>query len=70
MTARRASPRTVTREPAGHWSIQPTGLSSFRRVEYDIERTTQAILASDLPNVFADQLREARGYANPIVAVP
>ena len=43
---------------------------TFRRVEYDIERTAQAILASDLPHVFADQLREARGYANPIVAVP
>ena len=42
---------------------------TFRRVEYDIERTAQAILASDLPHVFADQLREARGYANPIVAV-
>jgi predicted phosphodiesterase len=29
----------------------------FRRVEYDVERTATAILESDLPNEFADNLR-------------
>src|SRR6185503_4241584 len=29
----------------------------FVRVEYDVERAAQAILASDLPNEFADYLR-------------
>jgi putative phosphoesterase len=40
----------------------------FRRVEYDVERVAQAILASDLPEEFADQLREARGYRAPVPA--
>lgn len=34
----------------------------FRRVEYDVEKAAQAVLASDLPDEFAGQLREARGY--------
>ncbi len=34
----------------------------FRRVEYDVERTAQAILTSDLPDEFAAQVREASGY--------
>jgi hypothetical protein len=29
----------------------------FRRVEYDVDRTAKAILASDLPDDFADYLR-------------
>jgi hypothetical protein len=29
---------------------------------YDVERTARAILATDLPAEFADQVREARGY--------
>jgi len=33
----------------------------FRRVEYDVEKAAQAVLASDLPDEFAGQLREARG---------
>lgn len=39
----------------------------FRRVEYDVETAAQAVLASDLPDEFAGQLREARGYV-PIPA--
>jgi putative phosphoesterase len=39
-----------------------TGGVEFRRVEYDVERTAKAILASDLPDEFAAQVREARGY--------
>jgi putative phosphoesterase len=39
-----------------------TGAVEFRRVEYDVERTAQAILASDLPHEFAAQVREARGH--------
>ena len=33
----------------------------FRRVAYDVEQTAQAILASDLPDEFATEVREARG---------
>jgi putative phosphoesterase len=40
-----------------------TGAIDLRRVEYDVEKTAQAILASDLPPEFAAQVREARGYA-------
>jgi hypothetical protein len=29
----------------------------FRRVEYDVERAAQGILASDLPDEFAEFLR-------------
>ena len=39
-----------------------TGDLRIRRVEYDVERAVAGILASDLPPVFAAQLREARGY--------
>lgn len=38
-----------------------TGALEFRRVEYAVEWTAQAILASDLPHEFAAQVREARG---------
>lgn len=39
-----------------------TGAVEFRRVDYDVERTAQAILATDLPREFAAQVRDARGY--------
>ena len=59
-------------DPRGCWALietSPTGLTvEFRRVAYDIERTAAAILASDLPHEFVDQLREARGYARPVAA--
>jgi hypothetical protein len=35
----------------------------FRRVAYDVEAAARAVEASELPSEFADQLREARGYA-------
>jgi putative phosphoesterase len=56
-------------DPRACWALVDTASRSvtFRRVDYDIERTAQAILASDLPHVFVDQLREARGYATPPV---
>jgi hypothetical protein len=31
-------------------------------VGYDVEKAAQAVLTSDLPDEFAGQLREARGY--------
>jgi hypothetical protein len=34
----------------------------FRRVPYGIDAAARAIEASDLPDEFATQLREARGY--------
>ncbi|MGH2428364.1 MAG: hypothetical protein ACRDGV_05685 [Candidatus Limnocylindria bacterium] len=34
----------------------------FRRVPYDVEATSRAVLESELPDEFASQLREARGY--------
>jgi diadenosine tetraphosphatase ApaH/serine/threonine PP2A family protein phosphatase len=51
-------------DPRACWALLDTvtGALEFRRVEYDVERTAQAILASDLPHEFAAQLREARGY--------
>jgi len=51
-------------DPRACWALldTATGALEFRRVEYDVERTAQAILASDLPHEFAAQLREARGY--------
>lgn len=39
-----------------------TGELELRRAAYDLDTATAAILQSDLPSVFADQLREARGY--------
>lgn len=51
-------------DPRACWAFLDTtiGAVEFRRVEYDVERTAQAILASDLPDEFATQIREARGY--------
>lgn len=51
-------------DPRACWALLDTasGALEFRRVEYDVERTAQAILASDLPDEFAAQVREARGY--------
>lgn len=53
-------------DPRACWALvetSPDGVSvEFRRVEYDAESVAQAILDSELPDEFADQLREARGY--------
>lgn len=58
-------------DPRACWALIETSAAGvtaeFRRVNYDVERTALAILDSDLPHEFADQLREARGYA---VAAP
>ena len=57
-------------DPRACWALldTATGALDLRRVEYDVEKTAQAILASDLPHEFAAQVREARGYA-PMPAV-
>ena len=51
-------------DPRACWALldTATGALDLRRVEYDVEKTAQAILASDLPHEFAAQVREARGY--------
>jgi len=53
-------------DPRACWALietSPDGLNvEFRRVEYDVETVAQAILASELPDEFAGQLREARAY--------
>lgn len=53
-------------DPRACWALietSPDGVNvEFRRVEYDVEAVAQAILASDLPDEFAGQLRDARGY--------
>jgi predicted phosphodiesterase len=53
-------------DPRACWALvetSRTGISvTFRRVEYDIDAAAQGILASGLPNEFAGQLREARGF--------
>lgn len=51
-------------DPRACWALVDTIAKSvdFRRVEYDVERTAAAIVASDLPHEFAAQVREARGY--------
>ena len=51
-------------DPRACWALVDAATRSvdFRRVEYDVERTATAILATDLPDVFATELREARGY--------
>jgi putative phosphoesterase len=58
-------------DPRACWAlieVSPAGVVvGFRRVEYDVERVAQAILDSDLPDEFAGQLREARGY-QPVTA--
>ncbi len=57
-------------DPRGCWALVETNTDGatveFRRVAYDVERAAAAILASDLPAEFADQLREARGYLKPV----
>jgi predicted phosphodiesterase len=51
-------------DPRAAWALFDTasGDLAIRRVPYHIDRAAAAILASDLPHVFAVQLREARGY--------
>lgn len=51
-------------DPRACWALLDTATDAltFRRVQYDVERTAQAILAGDLPHEFAAQVREARGY--------
>ena len=55
------------RDPRACWALIETAPSSvgveFRRVAYDVEAAARAVEASELPSEFADQLREARGYA-------
>ncbi len=50
----------------GCWTLIETGPEGIavelRRVAYDVDAAAAAILASDLPDEFAAQLREARGY--------
>lgn len=59
-------------DPRGCWALVETGSDgitvAFRRVGYDVQAAAAAILASDLPAEFADQLREARGYLQPVPA--
>ncbi len=51
-------------DPRACWVLVDTvdGSVEFRRVPYDAEAAARAILASDLPDEFAVQLREARGF--------
>jgi putative phosphoesterase len=51
-------------DPRGCWALLDTASAelTFRRVEYDVEEVARAILASSLPDEFAGQIREARGY--------
>lgn len=53
-------------DPRGCWALIETSANGveveFRRVGYDVEAAARAIEASDLPDEFATQLREARGY--------
>jgi diadenosine tetraphosphatase ApaH/serine/threonine PP2A family protein phosphatase len=53
-------------DPRACWALVETmsdGIRfDFRRVGYDVEAAARAIEASDLPDEFAAQLREARGY--------
>lgn len=59
-------------DPRACWALvetRPDGVTvQFYRVAYDVEATTRAIEASDLPDEFATQLREARGYRVPVGA--
>ena len=54
-------------DPRACWALietSPDGVRvEFRRVAYDVEAAARAVEASELPSEFADQLREARGYA-------
>jgi len=53
-------------DPRACWALIETSRDAvtveFRRVEYDVERAARAILDSELPREFADQLRRAAGY--------
>ena len=53
-------------DPRACWALIETTPAEvrvdLRRVEYEVEAAALAIEASDLPDEFADQLREARGY--------
>lgn len=55
------------RDPRACWALVETGPDAvnveFRRVTYGVEAAARAVEASELPSEFADQLREARGYA-------
>lgn len=59
-------------DPRAAWALIETARDSvaveIRRVEYDVEAAAQAILDSDLPDAFADQLRRASGYVAPVGA--
>ena len=56
-------------DPRAGWALIETTSADVRvephRVEYDVEAAANAIEASDLPDEFADQLRQARGYRGP-----
>jgi diadenosine tetraphosphatase ApaH/serine/threonine PP2A family protein phosphatase len=51
-------------DPRACWALLDTagGDVTFRRVAYDLEAVARAILGSELPDEFDDQVREARGY--------
>ena len=55
------------RDPGACWALIETSPDAvrveFRRVAYNVEAAARAVEASELPPEFADQLREARGYA-------
>jgi len=57
-------------DPRACWALVDAAAKTveFRRVAYDVERATRAILASELPQEFAAQLRYASGYraAEPV----
>ena len=59
-------------DPRACWALVETTRAGvaveFRRVEYDVEAAARAVLESDLPDEFAAQLREARGYRQPAPA--
>lgn len=53
-------------DPRACWALVEISVDGvkveFRRVAYDVEQVVQAILDSELPDEFAGQVREARGY--------
>ena len=57
-------------DPRACWALIDTvsGGVEFRRVPYDVEAAARAIEAAELPDEFATQLREARGYHVPVRA--
>ena len=50
-------------DPRAGWALVDGAARAveFRRVAYDVEQTVQAIIASELPDEFATEVREARG---------